>query len=45
MYRIFGFLGIRRVCGISVGIHITRVSIRGGGVMCSLVTVGHSGWG
>ena len=47
MYRIFGFLGIRRVRGISVGVHATRVSIRGGGVVvaCSLVTAGHSGWG
>ena len=43
MYRIFGFLGIRRLRGISVSVHTTRVSIRGGGVVlgcCSSVFAG-----
>ena len=51
MYRIFEFLGIRRVCSISVGVHATRVSVRvsahsrchGGGVVlgcCSSVFAG-----
>ena len=47
MYRIFGFLGIRRVHGISVGVHAARVSVHsrchGGGVVlegCSRVFAG-----
>ena len=37
MYRIFGFLGIRCVRGISVGVHATGVSVPGGGVVGGVV--------
>ena len=55
MYRIFGFLGIRRVRGISVSVHAAGVSVRvavlwavlwwGAVAACSPVTIGHSGRG
>lgn len=37
MYRIFGFLGIRHLRGISVGVQATRVSVPGGGVVDGVV--------
>ena len=36
MYRIFGLLGIRRIRGISVGVHAARVGVRGGGVVVAV---------